>query len=142
MLTPVINIPIPQAIFQRFQRIAAATFRPIEEVIASTLTASLPLADDLPDEITDELAAMTWMSDDALWAATQSSIGAAQQSRLRQLSHLGGERTLSASETAELDHYLNLHDLAVLRRARAMAILAQRGHVVTDNELISAHHVT
>ena len=96
MLTPVINIPIPQAVFQRFQRIAAAIFRPIEEVTASTFTVSLPSAVGLPDEITDELAAMTWMSDDALWIATQSSIGVAQQSRLRQLSHLGGVRKANA----------------------------------------------
>ena len=71
------------------------------------------------------------------WGGTAKPLAAIKPFRRRQ----EGECTLSASETAKLDHYLNFHDLAVLQRARAMAILAQRGHVITGNELVSEHNV-
>lgn len=127
-----VNVPIPEPLYERLQRVAARTFRPIEDVLSSALDVALPLDPDLPQELADELAAMRFFSDEALRAATQSAIAPAQVQRLRQLVHDGGERGLSANEQAEMDAVLQLHDVAVLRRARALAMLAQRGHVLAD----------
>ena len=127
-----VNVPIPEPLYERLQRVAARTFRPVEDVLSSALDVALPIDPDLPQELADELAAMRFFSDEALQAATQSAIAPAQAQRLRQLVHDGGERSLSATEQAEMDAALQLHDAAVLRRARALAILAQRGHVLAD----------
>jgi predicted glycoside hydrolase/deacetylase ChbG (UPF0249 family) len=138
-----VNVPIPEPLFERLKRVAARTFRPIEEVLSSALDVALPIDPDLPQDVADELAAMSFFSDEALQAAVQSSIAPAQAQRLRQLSHDGGERTLSMAEQAELDALLQVHDVAVLRRAKALAILAQRGHSISDQTKLdsSAFHV-
>jgi hypothetical protein len=79
---------------------------------------ALPQAPDVPADLADELAAMTLFSDDALWAASESSLSPAQQRRLSQLTHAGGSRALTAAESKELAHLLDLYDRSVLRRAR------------------------
>jgi hypothetical protein len=125
-----VNVPIPEPLFERLKRVAARTFRPIEDVLSSALDVALPIDPDLPQDVADELTAMAFLSDEALQAATQSSIAPAQSQRLRQLTHDAGERTLNLAEQIEMDTLLYSHDLAVLRRARALAILVQRGHGV------------
>jgi len=132
-----VNVPIPEPLFERLQRVAARTFRPVEDILSSALEVALPLDPDLPQEVADELAAMSFFSDDALQAATQSSIAPAQSERLRQLVHAAGERALNAAEQAEMDAVLQLHDRAVLRRARALAIVTQRGHVLAKESALT-----
>jgi hypothetical protein len=129
-----VSVQIPERIFLRLQRISEATYRPIEEVLATTISVALPHSPDLPSEIDDDLSAMTMFSDDALKAAVESSLSPSLRRRLNQLSHAGGQRPLSAAESAELVHLVDLYDRAVLRRARALAILAHRGYPVADQD--------
>lgn len=123
-----VNVRLPQPLFQRLQRIAEVTHRSIEDVLTTTVNAALPTTPDLPVELADELTAMSLFSDDALQAAAQSSLSTAQQKRLAQLTHAGGNRVLTEAENKELKNLLYLHDYAVLRRAKSLAILAQRGY--------------
>jgi hypothetical protein len=129
-----VSVQVPERLFQRLQRIAEATYRPIEDVLATTVNMALPQAPDLPPELADDLSAMTMFSDEALWAAAESSLSPSQRRRLNQLSHAGGHRSLSAAESAELAHLVDLYDRAVLRRARALAILAHRGFAVANQD--------
>jgi len=129
-----VTVQIPEPIFRRLQRIADATYRPIEDVLATTVSVALPPSPDLPSEIEADLTAMTMFSDEALNAAVESSLAPSQRRRLNQLSHAGGQRLLSAAESAELTHLVDLYDRAVLRRARALAILAHRGFAVADQD--------
>jgi predicted transcriptional regulator len=126
-LYPTVSVQLPKTIFHRLQRVAQVTHRSVEDVLATTVDAALPQASDIPADLADELAAMTMFNDEALWAATESSLSPAQQRRLDQLAHAGGSRALTAAESAELADLLDLRDRAVLRRARAMAILSHRG---------------
>jgi hypothetical protein len=80
----------------------------------------------------DDVAGMALMTDDALMAAADSSLSPAQQRRLQQLTEFGGQRRLSTSEEAELAHLLELYNRSVLRRAKALAILSQRGYQLPD----------
>ena len=80
----------------------------------------------------DDVAAMALMNDDALMAASESSLSPAQQRRLQQLTEFGGQRRLSTSEEAELAHLLELYNRSVLRCAKALAILSQRGYQLPD----------
>jgi hypothetical protein len=100
----------------------------VEDVLTATVDVALPPGPDIPADLADELAAMVLFSDESLKAAAQSSLSAAQQERLAQFSHAGGERTLSRAEKRKLEYLLDQYDQAVLRRARALAILAQRGY--------------
>lgn len=126
--TRMVSLQVPEPIYRRLRRAAELTHRSVEDVLTTTVDAALPSSPDLPSDLADDLSAMSLFSDDALWAATESSLSAAEQLRLRQLTHAGGRRSLSAAEKAEMTRLLDLYDRAVLRRAKALAILAQRGY--------------
>jgi hypothetical protein len=127
-----INIEVPDTLFQRLQRLAKHTHRSVEDVLAATIDSALPPDPSLPPELADELAAMILFNDQALWAATASSFSPAQQRRLEELTTMGDERPLTAAETNELAYLLDEYDRAVLRRARALAILTQRGYELPE----------
>ncbi|MCU0501667.1 MAG: hypothetical protein MUC51_07840 [Anaerolineae bacterium] len=130
--TPMVSLQIPAPIYRRLRRAAELTYRSIEDVLATTVDAALPSAPDLPPDLADDLAAMAMFSDAALWAATESSLSAVEERRLRQLTHARGRRSVSAAESAELQRLLDAYDRSVLRRAKAFAILAQRGYELPD----------
>ncbi len=127
-----ISVQIPEPIFRRLRRMAEITNRSVEDVLATTVSVALPPDMDLPADLADELAAMTMFSDDALWVATKTSLSPAQQRRLSQLTHAGGSRKLTTAESSELTHMLESYDRSVLRRAKALAILAHRGYEILD----------
>ena len=129
---PMVNLQVPEPIYRRLRRAAELTHRSVEDVLTTTVDVALPSTPDLPPDIADDLSPMSMFSDDALWAATESSLSAAGQRQLRQLTHAGGRRSLSAAEKAEMARLLELYDRAILRRAKALAILAQRGYELPD----------
>ncbi len=136
MTTPgqLVSVQIPEATYRRLQRVAEETCRPIEEVLTTTIDVALPQLPGIPAGLAAELAAMAMFSDEALWAAAESSLSPAQQRRMSQLTHAGGARTLTDAQATEMASLLDSFDRAVLRRARAFAILAQRGHPIPDRQ--------
>lgn len=130
MLEQTRTVQLPEGVFQKLQRAAELTYRSIDEILESTINATLVAPPDLPPVLANELAAMNLLSDAALWAATHPSISPAEQQRLQQLNHLAGERTLSEAEAAEQTALLAVYHRSVLRRAQALAILLQRGHSI------------
>jgi hypothetical protein len=98
---------LPKHLYVRLRRIATVTHRPVEEILSTTIDVVLPEDANLSNELADELAAMALYSDQALWAATESSITPAQQRRLEQLTDAGGFRSLTAAESAELSELLD-----------------------------------
>ena len=87
---------------------------------------------DLPPDLANEIAAMALFTDDALWSASKASLSPAQQYRLRQLTQSSQEQRLTDAESSELESLLEQYDIAVLRRAHALALLSQRGYPLPD----------
>lgn len=127
---PMRRIGVPVPIYNRLKRAAALTHRSVEDILASTIDAALPPDPNLPPELADNLAALSLFSDDALWAAAESSLSPAQQYRLEQLTTTAEIRSLTTAESSELAQLTELFDLSVLRRAKSLAILAQRGYQI------------
>ncbi len=128
-----ITITLPETTYHLLKRAAELTYRSVDEMLDATINAALSTPLDASPELADELRAMTSYNDEALQAAAESSLSPAHQSRLEQLSHAGGARALTSPESEELTHLLDLHDRAVLRRARAFALLAFRGYAIPEN---------
>ncbi|MCP4167583.1 MAG: hypothetical protein GY759_17065 [Chloroflexi bacterium] len=129
-----ITVKLPQSIVRRLQRAAEITYRSVDEVLASTVEAALSAPSDLPDELADELAAMHLLNDEALHAAAQPSLSAADQQRLQQLNQEAGEGELTLAEATEQTALLAAYYRSMLRRAQALAVLAQRGYPVLDQQ--------
>ncbi|MBI3362829.1 MAG: hypothetical protein HY023_17140 [Chloroflexi bacterium] len=130
MTVATVPIQLPEPLFQRLKRAADLTHRSVEEIAATSIEAALPPATDLPPDIANELAAMQLFSDEALWAATEPSLAPTDERRLKQLNAAAGERDLTPAEDAEQQRLIDVYRRSVLRRAKAFAILAQRGHRV------------
>jgi hypothetical protein len=128
MASTMIPVQLPESLFQRLKCAADLTHRSVEELAAAALEAALPLPPALPPDIANELAAMHLFSDEALWAATAPSFSATEEERLNQLNMAAAERTLTPAESTEQHSLITAYRRAVLRRAKACAILAQRGH--------------
>ena len=127
------TIQVPKPLFERLERMAELSHRPVAEYIAQSLDlAALP--SEASPALQAELANMIHLSDRALWDATQPSLSPAEDSRLRQFNHVAGERELSPDEQKELDRLLEGYYASVLRRARAFAILRMRGFAIPDNQ--------
>lgn len=126
-----VAIYVPELAYRKLQRAAELTYRSIDEILLGAIETTLPSLPNAPVELAEELAALHLFSDEALWAATAPSMSAAEQMRLAQLNQSAAERPLTAAETAEQANLLAAYHRSVLRRAQALAILAQRGHPVT-----------
>lgn len=130
MLEQTITVRLAPPLIAKLKRAAELTYRSVDEVLANTINATLIAPPGLPDDLAGELAAMRLLSDRALQAATHPSLAPAQQYRLRQLNHAAGTRALAPTEAAEQTALLAAHHRSVLRRAQALAILAERGYPV------------
>jgi hypothetical protein len=130
MSTATRPLQIPEFLFERLKRAAELTHRTVEDIAATGLEAVLPPTPNLPPDIADELAAMHFFDDEALWAAAEPSLSPAEERRLTQLNSAAGERELTLAEESEQQNLIAAYRRSVLRRAKALAILAQRGHRV------------
>ena len=118
-----ITVRLPSPVIDKLRRAAELTYRSVDEVLASTIDATLIAPPGLPDDLAGELAAMRLLSDQALQAAAYSSLSQARQQRLRQLNHTAGERVLTAAETAEQIALLDAYQRSVVRRAQALSLI-------------------
>lgn len=93
---------------------------------------TLEIPADLPPDLANEIAAMALFTDEALRSASDASLSPAQQHRLRQLTQSSQERRLTDADASELEYLMEQYDIAVLRRAHALALLSQRGYPLPD----------
>lgn len=138
MADTTISVQLPEPLYRRLEGAATATQRTVDEVLATTIAASLPPFPDLPETLANELAEMIWFSDDALRAATRPIFTPEQQKRLAELNNLEDERPLTEAEQTERAELLAGYERSVLRRAQAFAVLARRGYPLNYNELTLA----
>ena len=130
--SPMVKVRVPVPLYDRLKRAAELTHRSVEDILATTVNAALAPDPTLPTDLADDLAAMAVFSDDALWAAAESSLSPAQQLRLEQLSTVADTRSLTPAESSELTDLMEQYDRSVLRRAKALSILAQRGYSIPN----------
>ena len=138
MRVQTVSVELPKPIFLKLKKVAELTHRSVEEVLVTTVNAALPEQRDLPAGLANELAAMNLFSDEALWAAAEPSLSPAEQRRLSQLNRSAEDRPLTKAEGAEQRQLLLAYHRSVLRRAKALAILAQRGHPLPDQAELQA----
>lgn len=86
----------------------------------------------LPDHIEAELAAMSNLSDQALWILARSTIDIEDQEQFSLLNQEAKLRVLSDQEEEKLDALLNQYDENMIRRAQAASLLGKRGYNMSD----------
>lgn len=122
-----VTLHLPEAVMRRAKQAASVLQRPLEEVLTDTLAATLPDIEDVPPDMQAELARMTWLSDQELWAIAHSMMSEEQQEQLRHLVEFQTRRPLSQGEEETLDALRQEYGRVTLRKARAYALLSLRG---------------
>jgi hypothetical protein len=129
MTTPTVSVQVSESLYQRLQRLAHLTNRPVEALIEQTLQAGIPpLPDTLSPEMRDDLLALEALDDDALWQVAQSVVSPDQQAQLSHLLEKNKVAPLTTTEEAELTTLQTQADQLMLRKAYAFVLLRWRGH--------------
>jgi hypothetical protein len=137
MTLQTITLEMPDNVYRRARRAAEALQRSTEEMLVDALNATLPPLDDVPAEMTGELAAMALLSDEVLENISNSTMPAERQKRLHDLLDGQGRGELDESGQRQLVALMAEYGRTMLRRAHAVALLTGRGHPVPPLEQIS-----
>lgn len=126
MSTQSVTLQLPESLIRRAQQVAVALNHPLEDVLASTLSAALPDLEDTPPSMQIELARMISLSDEALWEVAQRTMPAEEQKQMQRLIDRQAERDLTVEETQKLENLREQYGRITLQKARAYALLSSR----------------
>jgi hypothetical protein len=124
-----VAIQVPQTLYHRLERLAALTGRPLESLVAQTLSSTIPpLPDDLPAVMRDALIALENLSDNELWQVMHRSFPDDQYQQFEDLREKRRAGTITEVEQNLLDQLTQEADLLTLQKAYAAVLLKWRGH--------------
>lgn len=133
MSSATITLALPEVLYQRLKGTALATKQPLEEVMLRALSLGSPPAwDDVPPEFQVDLACLDKMDDQALWQIAKSRRTEAEFVRYDDLLDRNAGGGITPAERVELERMRHEHDLFMLRKAHAAALLRWRGHPVAS----------
>ncbi len=131
MTQQTLTVQLPDTLYRQLDRRARRMHRSVEGEMVAVLAATLPTLDDLPADIADEMVQLTFLGDDELWRAAQTTLTADETWRMQELLLKRQREGLSKQERSETRLLLHLYDRIMLVRAQAMALLKERGHDVS-----------
>jgi hypothetical protein len=134
-----VTLPVPTDIYDRASHIAKVTAQSIEAVLLQQLRDAFadPLP-ELPPEEQRELHALTLLSDEALWTIAREQMAGDKQARLQTLMEINNQGALDPPQRAELEALVEQGQQLSMRKAKAAALLTERGYPITVNALSSA----
>jgi hypothetical protein len=130
MATNLVSINIPQTLYRCLERTATRLQKPVESFLIETLQAALPVVDEIPSHIEAEVAALDHLSNAALKEAAQSDMTLEAQQAFEQLLDLQTLQPLTEGEEARLGQLRTEYGRVLSRKARALALLAERGQAL------------
>ena len=122
-----VTVQIPQPLYHRLEHAAVCLQKPVEDLLTETLQAVLPPADEIPASIQAEIAALDGLDDAKLRDVAESEMALKNQQALDHLLDLQSMRPLTDDEAARLERLRADYGRILLRKARAFALLAERG---------------
>lgn len=127
-----VTLELPGELYSRVKQRAEQTQRSIEAELLDVLAGALPSSDDLPADLAEALAPLAVLDDVALWRAARSHVPASAAARLEALHLKRQSEGLTEAEAADAARLVRQYERAMLVRARAAALLKQRGHDVSS----------
>lgn len=132
MADHIVTLVLPDTLYSQLERRAAETQRSVADEVIETMTLAFPAVTDLAPPIAERLLALELLSDEQLWQAAQHTLSRRATQRLHTLSQRNGRDELTAEGEAELALLLDQLEDVGLIRAKAAALLKERGHDVTS----------
>lgn len=126
-----VTIHLPDPLYQRLKQRADRARRSVEDELIDVLAAAVPVEDELPSDLAEAVSALSTLDDEALWRAARSRVLPESAERLEQLNFKRQREGLTAAESEEADTLLEQYERVMLVRARAAALLGERGHDIS-----------
>lgn len=122
-----VTLKISENTYRRANKVAKVLKKSVEDVVTGAVGANLPDLDDVPVEMEAELAAMTYLSNEALLALANAEMEEERQQRLHEHLESQGRNELQQNGQRQLATLMAEYGQTMLRRAKAMALLLERG---------------
>ena len=120
-----LTFEVSDSLLKRAHEAAQALNRPLEDVLVGALAVGLPDVDDVPASVRRELLRMTFFDEELLWQIAKDEMASAEQKELQALLDVQ-QRSLFPQEQARLQELRESYGKAMLRKARAYALLSLR----------------
>lgn len=131
MTAQLVTIHLPETLYTRLRMRAEQHQRSVADEVLELLTATLPVADELPEDLQTALSPLQVLDDAALWQSAQLRLNHQALERLEALHHKRQREGLTEEEDTERADLLRQYERILLVRAHAAAMLNERGHDVT-----------
>lgn len=131
MSAAAISVPVSPEIYERLERVAAHLEQPVETVLNETLRVILPAEDGIPLAVQREVDTLPLLTTEELHEVAQSEMSVTDQAAIEDLLHFQNLRPLTQREIAKLEKMRREYGRILLRKARAFALLAERGQPVS-----------
>jgi hypothetical protein len=134
-----VTLPVPADIYDRASHMAKVTAQSVEAVLLQQLKDAFadPLP-ELPPHEQRELDALTLLSDEALWTIAREQMAEYKQARMQTLMDANAEGTLDNIQRSELEALVEQGQRLSMRKAKAAALLTERGYTMTLDDLSAA----
>ena len=127
-----ITVNLPTILYSRLRRRAEQSRHTVEAELLEVVTTAVPVADDLPADLSEAISPLSLLDDAALWRAARSRLASETAAQLEAL-HLKRQRDgLTATEEQILAGLVRQYERVMLVRAQAAALLKQRGQDVSE----------
>lgn len=127
MTIAVVHVPLPVDIYRRLEQVAVRQKKSVETVLSETLQVALPTPDEIPLAIQQEIDKLDLFTNTSLRQIALSDMRNEDASALDQLLDWQNMRPLTEKEEVKLTALQTEYGRILLRKARAFALLAERG---------------
>ena len=125
-----VTLDLPSTLYSRVRDRSVRTQRSVEDELLDLLASAIPASEELPRDLAEAIAPLELLDDVALWRAARNHLPAAAATRLEVLHLKRQSEGLSDAESADVARLMRRYERVMLVRARAAALLKQRGHDV------------
>lgn len=128
-MTQAITITLPDTLYAQLKRTSTLSRQPIEEIIADSLTHSIPpLLEDIPVDYQADVFPLLQMGVAELQQETRRMFDNKRWQRYESLLEQQRARELTAVEQTELDTLRHEADALMFRKGYAAVLLKRRGY--------------
>ena len=127
MSTATVTMPVSKEAYERLARVAAYLEQPVETVLDETLRTILPTENNIPTAIQREVDALPTLTTEELHQVADSEMSSDDQAAIEQLLYWQNMRSLTQREAEKLEKLRTEYGRVLVRKARAFALLAERG---------------
>jgi plasmid stability protein len=132
MASQAVTLHLPEPLYRELKQRAAQSRRTVEDETLDVLSAAVPVAEKLPDDLAEAISPLALLDDEALWRAARSRLANEAATELADLHQKRQREGLTVAEAQTAEALVRQYERAMLVRAQAAALLKQRGHDVSS----------